>query len=106
MEFMNRMNAEIIYKKLAELEQGKEYEILKYNLTFVESLEKPILSVTIVVDDEQCRVSLPDKVRRRFETEEEDKRDQIIGLKLKYKTNSVAGEDGKQFVYYNVKFNI
>ena len=105
MEFMNRMSAQTNYKTLSELEEGREYEIVDYDLKFVESFGKSILNVTINIDGERCSVGLPDRSRKNFEAEDQNDRDQIIGLKFQYKKNVVIGKDGKELTYYNVKLS-
>ena len=93
-----------MYKRLSELEKGKEYEILDYNLKFVESLNKNILNVTINIDGLECSVGLPDKIKRRFEALSRSEQDEIIGRKFKYDIKCFSKPDGVEIIYYNVKF--
>jgi hypothetical protein len=107
MEFLKKMNSEIIYKKLSELEEGKEYEILDYDIKFVESLKKYILNVTINVDGLECSVGLPDKIRRRFDVLSRNEQDKIIGQKFKYDIKYIPkayGEHHATTLCYNVRF--
>ena len=104
MEFVNKMNANKIYKKLSELEEGKEYEILDYDLKYISALDKHILNVTINVDGNECSVGLPDKIRKQFEAQGEFERDKIIGLKFMYVRKLYTKYDGPQVTYYNVTF--
>ena len=104
MEFIKKMNSEIMYKKLSELEEEKEYEILDYNFKFVESLKKYILNVTINVDGLVCSVGLPDKSRRTFVALSRSEQDEIIGQKLFHQLKIFTDKFGKIVTYYDVKF--
>jgi hypothetical protein len=103
MEFIKKMNTEVVHKKLSDLEEGKEYKILDYNFKFVESLKKYILNVTVIVDGVVCSVRLPDKIRR-FVALSSSEQDEIIGRKFKYNIKYFKKHDGEEITNYNVRF--
>jgi hypothetical protein len=96
------MNANVIYKKLSELEQGREYKILHYCLNYIESLEKHILNLTFNCDDSVCSVGMPDRIRKKLEAQKE--LEHIVGKKLQINAKSFINKEGKAITYYDVTF--
>ena len=104
MEFIKKMNAEVIYKKIAELEQNKKYKIISHDLRYVEHLDKNILNVILDVDGERWSVGLSDKIRQKFESQNDIEREKIVGLKLFHQLKTFTDKFGKIVTYYDVKF--
>jgi hypothetical protein len=101
--FMKKMNTNVIYKKVRELKEGTSYEILAYDLKFIESLGKHILNVTIICDGNKCSVGLPDKIRKNFEAQGEFEREYIVGSSFQYKIKTFYSlTNGEQVTYYDV----